>query len=75
MRTTLSLAAVGIAIGFAAAYYLVRLLETQLYAIQPRDLPTFLGAGIVMFLVAAFAAYFPAYRAAKIDPIVALRYE
>ncbi len=75
LRTTVLLTAVGTVTGLAVALGLVGLVESQLYGIQPLDVATFLGAGSVMFVVSALAAYFPAVSAAKVDPMVALRHE
>ena len=44
-----------------------------LYGVTPTDLPTFVGMSVVLLLVAAGAAYGPARRAARTDPVVALR--
>jgi putative ABC transport system permease protein len=73
LRQGLSLAAVGIAIGLAAALVLTRLMESLLYRVSVTDPLTF-GAGAVLFaLVALAASYIPARRATKVDPIVVLR--
>ncbi|HJU75603.1 MAG TPA: ABC transporter permease, partial [Gemmatimonadaceae bacterium] len=75
VRAAIVLTAVGIATGLAAAAYLTRFVESQLYAIAPLDLPTFATAAIVMLLAAACAAYVPARAAAHADPMQSLRYE
>jgi hypothetical protein len=49
--------------------------NTSLYAIQTLDAPTFIGAAVVMVVVGSLAAYVPAARAARVDPLVALRHE
>ena len=50
-------------------------LRAFLFGIEPQDLPTLAGAGIVLALAATLAAYVPARRAARVDPMAALRYE
>jgi putative ABC transport system permease protein len=66
---------VGIALGLAASLAATRLLRGFLYEVQPLDPLTF--AVVVMLLtgVAMLACWLPARRAARIDPIQALRYE
>lgn len=66
---------VGLALGMAAAFAVTRLLSTLLYGISPRDPLTFAGTAIVLAVVAFAASYFPARRAARIDPIRVLRNE
>lgn len=75
VRYGLKLTSVGLAAGFAAALGLTRLLETLLFGIQPSDPVTFCSVAIAMTLVAAAASFVPAYRALRVDPIVALRNE
>ncbi|HEV2827750.1 MAG TPA: FtsX-like permease family protein, partial [Pyrinomonadaceae bacterium] len=69
---------IGVALGLAGAYVLTKYLEsltTMLYGVRPRDPLTFGVTALLLTLVALFACYFPARRAAKVDPLVALRYE
>jgi putative ABC transport system permease protein len=75
MRSAVALTAVGIAIGLSAGAYLTRFVEGQLYAIEPLDAPTFIGAALLMLAAAALAAFVPARRAVRIDPMSALRHE
>jgi putative ABC transport system permease protein len=65
----------GIAIGFAGAFGLTRYLTTLLFGVQPIDLVTFAIVAAVLIVVALLACAIPARRAAKVDPLVALRYE
>lgn len=68
-----ALAAGGIAIGLAAAALLTRGLETLLYGVTPLDTPTYAATSLLLLGVAALAAWLPARRASRIDPIVVLR--
>jgi predicted permease len=71
----LRLALVGAALGIAAAVAFSRLLESLLFQVSARDPMIFLGVTGLLLLVAAAACYLPARRAARVDPMVALRYE
>ncbi len=73
MRQGLGLFAVGLAIGIAGALAATRFLTTLLYGIEPTDPPTFAAVAAVFALAAAAACWFPARRAATVDPIQALR--
>jgi ABC-type antimicrobial peptide transport system permease subunit len=70
-----ALVALGIVLGVAGGAAVTRYLEGMLFGLTPLDPSTF-GAVIVLFaLVATLAAYVPARRATKVDPMVALRCE
>jgi predicted permease len=75
LREALTLAAIGVIVGSALALALVRMIQSILYGIAPYDPLTMIGAAMLMVTVAFLAAWIPARRAAKIDPMVALRYE
>jgi predicted permease len=70
---TLGLAALGLALGMAAAAALTGTLENLLFGVTPGDPVTFIGIAALLIVVAALAGYFPARRASRIDPMVALR--
>jgi predicted permease len=75
MLEGLLLASIGVAIGLAGALALTRLIGSMLYGIPPHDPITFgISAGFLA-LMALAACYFPARRATKVDPMIALRYE
>jgi putative ABC transport system permease protein len=65
----------GLLVGLAIAIPAARLLASQLYAVQPYDLPSFLIVPPVLLLAGLLAAFFPATRAARVDPARALRQE
>ena len=69
----LRLASVGIVAGVVIALAAVRWLKTMLFEVQPYDPPTFGAVAILLLAVAAIACYAPARRAARIDPLTALR--
>jgi ABC-type antimicrobial peptide transport system permease subunit len=71
----LTLVVIGILIGLGVALATTRFLKTLLYGLSPTDPAVIGGAVLLMLAVAAAAAYLPARRAAKVDPMVALREE
>jgi len=70
---TLGLAAVGLGLGMAAARGLSSVVGSLLFGVTPGDPATFLGVGMLLAMVAGMAGYIPAWRASRIDPMVALR--
>jgi ABC-type antimicrobial peptide transport system permease subunit len=65
----------GGAIGILAAIAVARLFASILYGVRAGDLQTFFIATLTLSAAASLAALIPARRAAKVDPIIALRYE
>jgi putative ABC transport system permease protein len=69
------LACAGSLIGLAVAFLMTRLIASLLFGVSPTDPLTFLCVPIALIAVAILASYVPARRAARVDPMVALRYE
>jgi putative ABC transport system permease protein len=67
------LAACGIAIGLAGAFWLTRLMESMLYGVSPSDVWTFALISILLAVVALMASYLPSRRAMLLEPLSALR--
>lgn len=65
----------GIALGFAGAILVSRILASLLLGVSTTDPITFLGVALILFIVALLACYIPARRATKVNPLIALRYE
>lgn len=66
---------VGLAVGFAGALAITRIMAHMLFGVSPADFLTYVAVGLVMLVAALAACYLPARRAMRVDPIVALRYE
>ena len=65
----------GAVFGILGGLGVSRILGNQLFGVTPTDLKTFVGISILLVLVSLFACWLPARRAAKVDPMEALRYE
>jgi ABC-type antimicrobial peptide transport system permease subunit len=75
LHETLGLLAVGLVMGAGLAFGASRLIKSQLYGVAAQDPLTFLLACALLLAVGFFAAYLPARRASRLDPMVALRQE
>ena len=75
LRQALLLIGTGLAIGLAGALGVMRVLTNFLFGVKPIDVPTFAGVSVVLTLVALLAAYLPALRATRVDPMEALRHQ
>jgi predicted permease len=75
LRESATLVAVGVAAGVPAALALTRVLSSLLYGVTPTDPWVLSGVVACLFVVALVAALQPAWRAVRVDPLVALRYE
>ncbi|HEX5412073.1 MAG TPA: ABC transporter permease [Terriglobia bacterium] len=71
----LKLTLIGVTIGIAGALGLTRFLSSLLYGVKPTDPLTFIAVSLILIAVTLAACYIPARRAAKVDPMMALRYE
>jgi predicted permease len=69
------LALVGVAVGLAAAFGLAKLIASFLYGVTARDPLVFVGVPVLLAAVAFLAVWYPARRASRVDPMIALRYE
>jgi putative ABC transport system permease protein len=75
LRQGVTLSMIGIALGLAGASVSTRALQSLLFGISPTDPISFLSISLLLVSVALLACWFPARRATRIDPLVALRYE
>ncbi len=75
MRDVLILIAVGVCIGLPLSWALTRMVQSQLFGVTPHDPFTMIFAGVCLATVACAAGWIPAFRASRLDPVIALRHE
>lgn len=75
MREAVVLVVIGVAFGMPAILMVAQFASSLLYNLSPTDPVSLITAGMVLLLVSLVAAYLPARRASKVDPLIALRYE
>jgi predicted permease len=75
MREVLVLVSIGVAVGLPAALMLSKVVQAQLYGVEPHDAGSIAGATLLLTVVALLAGFIPARRAATYDPVRVLRYE
>jgi predicted permease len=75
LRETTRPVIAGLAIGLIVAVFAAHLMRAILFGVGMFDPVSFIGVSVLFFLIATLAAYLPARRAARVDPMVALRYE
>jgi len=75
IRQGMILAAVGVVIGIAGAFWLTRFLATFLFGVKTLDPAAFIVTPLLLSVVALFAVWLPARRATRVNPVVALRFE
>ena len=73
LRQGVSLALAGVVVGAAGAYWLTRLLNKLLFGVTATDTVTYAAVGGLLTAIAALACYIPARRAARVDPLLAMR--
>ena len=75
LRQGMTFSLIGVVMGTTVAFMLAKVLQAFLYGVQPRDPLVFIAVPLLLTLIALVAVVIPALRAARIDPLLALRYE
>jgi putative ABC transport system permease protein len=71
----MKLVLIGVGLGIVAAAAMTRSLRSLLYEVTPTDAVTFTSVGLLLLAIALFACWLPARRAARVEPMEALRHE
>src|SRR5690348_11454735 len=75
LRQVALVSLVGIVLGVLCSLAASRLISAMLYGVSPDDIPSIAGVSLALVLIGLIAGYFPARRAMKVDPMIALRHE
>jgi putative ABC transport system permease protein len=75
LRMVVKVAALGLVIGLCGSVVLERLVRFQVFAATSFDVVSAIGVMSVLFLISVFAAWLPAVKAGRVDPVIALRHE
>ena len=75
LRRAMTLLAIGVGVGVAGAFAFTQLMSGLLYEVRPTDATAFLGAALTLALLALLASVVPAWRATRVDPLIALKIE
>jgi len=75
LKQGIILAVTGVLVGLAGSFGLTRVISTLLFDVTATDKTTFAAVAVGLFVVTLVASYIPAWRATRVDPLRALRYE
>ena len=75
LQQGMGLVFIGVGLGLAGAWVVTRVMGSLLYEVSTSDPATFFSVALLLTLIAMLASFLPAYRATKVDPVIALRYE